>query len=139
MKFKYSQLILNQLSASPQSNLLIEIEKIFYKIENEFKKCLQFCKTQLGLQDPTNLLPASFALTNSNLIYLLDDNVYSLYSSIFLVKKIQTLQLYFEQCIQYRSYFECNANLGSTFEFSMESFLNPLKYISNNSIISVAL
>lgn len=130
---KFSSIRLSYISLltteSPISSILVAIEKKFFKIETQFKKCRQFCKSLLAQFDPASLSRTHFALAPPTLIYLLDENVYALYSSIFLAKKIQTLQTLIDIILEYHTYFFFSSSdtSSSHFEFNIESFFLPFK------------
>lgn len=118
----YSQLF----SECAQSSILAEIEKKFFKIESQFKKCRAFCKNYLAKCEPDNLGRTYFALTPT-LIYLLDEQAFALYASVFMAKKIHTVRTVVERCANYHAEFFADDTVESRVEaFSVESFFLPI-------------
>jgi hypothetical protein len=82
---------------------LIELDKLFSKIDFEFEKLIKFIKSyyysldQFKMNETQTLVP--------NLVYLLDDRVFMFYKSIFFVKKIQSIYNMFNICEQYNIFF----------------------------------
>lgn len=139
MRSAYAQLLTD--SSSSLRTLLVAIEKYFFKIESYFKKCRQFCKRLYAASQSSNqqddeasaanVAASSFALASPTLVYLLDDNVFALYSSVFfLAKKIQTMHALVQQSIHYHDSFlfsSTSTTSSSGHEMNIEAFFLPLK------------
>lgn len=70
IKSKYTQLLTNTRNKIC-SMVLKEIEKLFFRVEIEFKKCVQFCKNNYLQQDPSYLHQTYFTLTQTLVNFLL--------------------------------------------------------------------
>ena len=133
MKQSYTKLLRDH-------EILISIEKHFYKIESLFKKCHQFCKLYWSNlhQESSGVDPSRssiFALASPTLLYLLDDSIHAFYSSAFLAKKLQTVQLILERCLQYHNYMTTDEQ-QQQFELSIEnSFLLPLRTFVSEFVV----
>ena len=85
-------------------NTLIELDKMFTKVDIEFEKCINFIRAFYNQQNQAYINQTIFFLTPS-LIYLLDDDIFSFYKSVFIVKKIQAIFMCFSLCAQYNQYY----------------------------------
>ncbi|CAF0784356.1 unnamed protein product [Brachionus calyciflorus] len=126
IKSKYGKILTNR-NNKICTEILLEFEKMFSKIDNEFDKLIKFCKIYYTSQDQSVLEQNLFILT-SNLVFLFDSTNYSYMKNLFLVKKIQTIYsclVHFEQYTQY-----CYGSRNE-FMFKQEDFVYPIKnYIS---------
>lgn len=131
IKLNYSQLLLNKNKTC--SNILVEMEKLFTRIESEFDKLMKFLKIHYNQEQfkMANRQQSYFSLC-PNLIYLLDDRVLFFYKSVFFVKKIQTLYNVISSCIQYKEF--CYGEDGS-FIINLEQL--PLKVFISEFIVQL--
>ena len=125
IKSKYAQILANKTNKLCMS-VLNEMEKVFSKVDIELEKCIKFCQVLFNKQCPW-ATSAYFNLTR-NLVYLLDDQAFLFYKNIFLVKKIEVMQI----CISLSDkYFQFSFGTNDIFEFRHDNIESSLKtYIS---------
>lgn len=83
--------------------MLVEVEKLFSKVDFEFERCIKFCKMCYNQQNIELINETYFALT-MNLVHLLDDRILAFYKNLFFAKKIQTIKACIDICFQYYYY-----------------------------------
>jgi len=130
MKAAYAKLLVsgnddNDKTTTSRS-ILVEIEKLFFRIERHLRKCHQFSKSYC--QHESSSAASVYVTLAPSLLYRLDENVHAFYSSVFLAKKIQLVRTLVENCLNYQSFLFPSSTAESSSSFNLDgSFLLPIR------------